>query len=109
MIEGAGHYPHAELPQKDELCGAFNTLLTLRLAGIGGGVPVIAATVPAKPAEASPYRVGWSVLQLPSELPAASAVRAMVTLTNDSPIEWASTPGRRPIVQLDYRWVVGLA
>jgi hypothetical protein len=27
---------HAEeLPQKDELCGAFNTLLTLRLAGIG--------------------------------------------------------------------------
>jgi hypothetical protein len=24
----------AELPQKDELCGAFNTLLTLRLAGI---------------------------------------------------------------------------
>ncbi|HEY1479148.1 MAG TPA: hypothetical protein VGF46_03930, partial [Gaiellales bacterium] len=28
---------HAEeLPQKDELCGAFNTLLTLRLAGIGG-------------------------------------------------------------------------
>jgi hypothetical protein len=24
-----------ELPQKDELCGAFNTLLTLRLAGIG--------------------------------------------------------------------------
>jgi hypothetical protein len=29
---------HAEeLPQKDELCGAFNTLLTLRLAGIGAG------------------------------------------------------------------------
>ena len=26
-----------ELPQKDELCGAFNTLLTLRLAGIGVG------------------------------------------------------------------------
>jgi hypothetical protein len=26
-----------ELPQKNELCGAFNTLLTLRLAGIGAG------------------------------------------------------------------------
>lgn len=26
----------AELPQKDELCGAFNTLLTLRLAGVAG-------------------------------------------------------------------------